>query len=352
MRASRGAALTETALVVGVVLILILGAVQLGVIGYVQMTADAAAFMDAHENVIGIGSQYSSAEAATAGVYPNITVGEISESPAPAPVPTVYVDYGYNDPNPIIRAASASNRHGGASMMEPTQLTSVVQKPNVISMLGIPLSVESYMVEPQWLENGVHFDVANSDNYGQAGANFQVNYFTQGENTPPYYVGFNFQEDCTDTQPWSASGSGGCLSPVQFRALGVAEHLDDSDWKNLTNGISGSWPSTVFQQVACHQRYFATLAQFFANNSDLTSIMPAGHNNAMDDSGITDFTTLGLTAGQGFQSAVGVTGPVAGSTVDSTVRQIYNWDRLVAGGYPPSTYTGVGSFPLNPAGGC
>ena len=343
--AQRGAALSETALVVGVILIMILGSVQLGVIGYVQMTADAAAFLSAHQQVVG--DTQAQAQNVASSVFPQIAPGDFSATAAPAPLPTVYVDYGYNDPNPVIAAASINNRHGGASMMEPSQLTSVVNKPGVASILGIPLSVEGSMIEPQWMENGAHFDVANSANYGQAGANFQVNYFSNGENTPPYYVGFNYIENCADSQPWTPAQQG-CLTPVQFRALGVAEHLDDSVW-TLPNGEvnSSGTGNLAFVQVACHQRVYAQLAAFFANNSSLASLQttpgtavspqnyPAGANYA---------------AWSGFVNSPSVAGPVTGSQADGFIQEIYGWDVIVNGGYPPSTYTGVGTFPF-PMGG-
>ena len=344
--AQRGAALSETALVVGVILIMILGSVQLGIIGYVQMTADAAAFLSAHQQVTG--DSQTQAENVASSVFPQIAPGDFSATAAPAPLPTVYVDYGYNDQSAIVRANSINNRHGGATMMEPSQLTSVVNKGSVASILGVPLAVEGSMIEPQWMENGAHFDVANSANYGQAGANFQVNYFTNGENTPPYYVGFNYIENCADPQPWS-SAQQGCSQPVQFRALGIAEHLDDSDW-TLPNGeINTSGGNLAFVQVACHQRVYANLATFFANNSALGSLQTTP-GVAVSTQGNGDYVTWGNTAGEGFQSSPTVAGPVTGLQADQNIRQVYSWDVIVNGGYPPSTYTGVGTFPF-PFGG-
>ena len=47
-RTSRGTALVETALSVGVALLLVLGAAQMALIGYTQVSADGAAFVSAH----------------------------------------------------------------------------------------------------------------------------------------------------------------------------------------------------------------------------------------------------------------------------------------------------------------
>jgi len=356
-RAERGAALAETALVVGVILIMILGSVQLGVVGYLQMTADATAFLSAHQLAVGDPNGMTAAT----NVFPQFT-GDINPTSAPAPVPTVYIDYGYNDPNPTIQAASGNNRHGGASMMEPTQLTTTVQKQNVTSLLGVPLSVEGAAIEPQWLENGAHFDVANSSNYGQAGTNFQENYFSAGENTPPYFVGYNYIKNCPDLQPWSTSQTS-CTSGIQFRALGVAEHLDDSVWElpdGELPGVGNPGEQLAFAQVACHQRVYATLASFFANNSALGSLQnPANSGNPISPmqtvgSGM-DYKywapfIAGPSGGQyGFQVSPVVSGTVTGYQADTLIQQVYSWDAFVTSGTSHST--GVGSLPFPPAYG-
>ena len=48
-REMRGAALPETALVLSFVLVIVLGAIQMGVVGALQLMADGAAFVAAHE---------------------------------------------------------------------------------------------------------------------------------------------------------------------------------------------------------------------------------------------------------------------------------------------------------------
>jgi len=343
--AQRGAALAETALVVGVILIMILGSVQLGVVGYVQMTADAASFVNAHQNAVGD----PNALTATESVFPQFGPLDIRASAAPAPVPTVYVDYGYNDPNPIIAAASVNNRHGGASMMEPSQLTSTVTKTDVISLLGVPLSVKGSMIEPQWLENGAHFDVANSANYGtSSGTNFQEDYFSNGENTPPYFVGYNYIKNCPDAQPWATTQTD-CALGVQFRALGVAEHLDDSVWElpdGELPGLASPGQQLAFAQVACHQRVYATLATFFANNSSLGALQnPVNSGIAISPLPNSNYLYWGTAFNTGFGHATAYSGPVAGSQADAAIQQIYSWDAIVTAGVSHSTGVGSNPFP-------
>jgi TadE-like protein len=346
--APRGAALAETALVVGVILIMILGSVQLGVVGYLQMTADAAAFLNAHQNAVGD----VNALPATESVFPQFGPLNISASAAPAPAPTVYVDYGYNDPNPLVAAASVNNRHGGASMMEPTQLTSTVTKSNVINLLGVPLNVEGSMIEPQWLENGAHFDVANSPNYGQSsGTNFQENYFSGGENTPPYFVGYNYIENCPDAQPWATTATGCSATPgVQFRALGIAEHLDDSVWElpdGVVPGPSNPGALLAFAQVACHQYWYSQLATFFANNSSLGALQAPAPNsgNAISPLPNSNYFYWGTAFNTGFGAATAYSGPIAGSQADTAIQRIYSWDAIVTSGVSHSTGVGSNPFP-------
>ena len=357
--AVRGAALVETALVVGVVLVMVLGAVQVGVIGYLQMTADAASFVNAHQNVVGVSS--GSPASATAQVFPQIASSDITTTVLPAPSPTVYVDYGYNDPDPTVAAASGSNRHGGASIMEPSQMQSTVTKRQVATILGVPIGVSGSMIEPQWMENGAHFDVANL-NYGSTAPDMQVNYFQNGENVPPYFVGFNMFGHCTDPMPWTSAT---CSSAgTDFDALGVAEHLDDSNWAVPLNqggsAISGTWGgaaaggsnASTFTEMACHQRYFATVAAFLVRYPTLASIQ----------------TTFGATPPALVHQTTatlpdGTTGQVpmfanfnyfASDTATTTaIQTIYRWDREVSTGYPDAaTYPGPGAAPLYPWSNC
>jgi TadE-like protein len=366
----RGAALVETALVVGVILVMVLGAVQVGVIGYLQMSADAASFLNAHQNVIGVSS--GDPGAATSQVFPQFnSTTNITTTVLPAPSPTIYVDYGYNDADPTIAAGSSVNRHGGASIMEPSQMQSTVSKSNVATILGIPIGVSGSMIEPQWLENGAHFDVAN-DNYGNVAANMQVNYFTNGENVPPYFVGFNEVEHCMSNLPWNSATPcpvGTATAPPQdFEALGVAEHLDDSNWSIPINqggsAVSGTWGGTAaggadastFTEMACHQRNFAIVSTFLVNHPTLSGIQTSyptlltvglQHNaTGTEPDGTIGpmpiFSGFGQSGAPGFDAAT--------STAIST---IYTWDREINGGYPsPGTYSGPGAAPLYAWYGC
>lgn len=81
----RGTALPETALTIGLSLLLVLGAAQMAVIGYTQLSADGAAFIAAHAQ-----AQNPAANGQTVahGVFSNVDVGDFtSPSPLPSMVP-------------------------------------------------------------------------------------------------------------------------------------------------------------------------------------------------------------------------------------------------------------------------
>jgi hypothetical protein len=79
---ARGTALVETALSVGVSLLLVLGAAQMALIGYTQISADGAAFIAAHTS-----AQNPSANGTNAAtqVFQNFGSGNFS-APSPGPV--------------------------------------------------------------------------------------------------------------------------------------------------------------------------------------------------------------------------------------------------------------------------
>lgn len=82
MRAlTRGTALPETALVLGIALIMILGAVQSTVIGYSQVSADGAAFVAAHTTAI---DGAANAPTVVASAFPDLNPNAIATAqPSP-----------------------------------------------------------------------------------------------------------------------------------------------------------------------------------------------------------------------------------------------------------------------------
>ena len=77
MRASRGTALPETAIVLSMVLLLLFGTVQLAIVGFYQSMSDGAAFVAAHAQSLS-GSTGGPQVAAT--VFPQVHRGDVTIS--------------------------------------------------------------------------------------------------------------------------------------------------------------------------------------------------------------------------------------------------------------------------------
>jgi hypothetical protein len=353
--------MVETALITYFVLGLVLGALQLGLLGFLQITVDAGAFLNAHYNALGSSGSDSAtftssqAASATTSVLPQIPTDQIGAPVVQAaPSPTVPVEYGYNGSN-APDANVADNRHGGASMMQPyIQQTKINFVP--INFLNLPFAVNSEATEPVWLESTPEWDVTNS-NYGRAynatNTALNANYFSEGENTPPYYVSFNFVQHCERAGEWgyrgSAEGQGTCPQ-LDFLSMGVAEHLDIYNWANGSAGVSGPAASAgspdtgTFEEMACHQRAFAQVADFFvqaAADGDAFNSLQAKYD---------PYWLNSIQSGasyQNFNSARFFPGSPAGSAI----QEIYSWDVERQSG-PSNLGTNPGDNPLHPSAGC
>jgi Flp pilus assembly protein TadG len=357
----RGAVLVETALIVSTALTLMLFTVDIGILGFAQVSADAASFLDAHENVIGVSS--GTPEQNVAGIFPIIQSNAMTTEVVPAPTPSVQVNYGYNTGE----AGSANQRLGGVSMMQPVQLKVTVSPPPFFTIAGQSVGVSSQEVEPQWTECGPHYNVANEDvACGSAGApQFSTATFSQAENTPPYYVGYNLMTHCADSQPWGDTANGAPYATCQtanFLALGVSTYLYVNNWgPTRTAGISGAPGVAVFYATAFHQRVYANIAQFFASYPTLNALYADYTTKIYSQLGVANFQSRPPTTG-GFNNFAYWTAFSASNTndaakadpggIDEAIQCVYNWDQVITQGYAPSTYTYPGEFPLYPEKAC
>lgn len=78
---TRGTALPETALTIGLALLLVLGAAQMAIIGYTQISADGAAFIAAHTQVQ---NPSANGETVAHSVFSNVDAGDFG-TPSPSP---------------------------------------------------------------------------------------------------------------------------------------------------------------------------------------------------------------------------------------------------------------------------
>jgi hypothetical protein len=85
-RFSRGSALIETALTIGIVLTVLFGTVQLGIIGFTQTAGDGAAFVAAHTYAQNPTRGTSYAASAAASAFDKIPASAIAVTPSGATV--------------------------------------------------------------------------------------------------------------------------------------------------------------------------------------------------------------------------------------------------------------------------
>jgi len=299
-RLCAGSALPETSLVITTILLLMLGSLRLGLVGYTQLAADAAAFTDSRLNGIGDANAINKTTTAVARVNPgDISTQQGLPSPALAPV-----NYNITDDN---------TRHGGVTMIQAAQVVTTVLKSDLDGLLvgGNAISITGTAFAPQFLDFYSHQNVlGDALNGGSALGNAQ-NYFTAGENVPPYFVGFHFMQFCEtslEAGPWSE-----CPAP-DFDALGFAEYLDQDNWDRSQAGVVG--PDAVFKEMLCHQNKYANVAAV------------------------------------AFSATTRAAAAAAMTATEPDIQTIYSWDAHSQGGYPPSSYTGPGSFPTTPDAGC
>jgi len=356
----RGAVLVETALIVSTALTLMLFTVDIGILGFAQVSADAASFLDAHENVIGVSS--GTPEQDVAGIFPIIQSGAMTTQVVPAPTPSVQVNYGYNTGE----TGSANQRLGGVSMMQPVQLQVTVSPAPFFSIAGQSVGVSSQAIEPKWTECGPHYNVANEDvACGSAGApaNSTATLAT-GENTPPYYVGYNLMTHCTDAQPWGDTANGAPHATCQatnFLALGMASYLDSMNWgPTRSAGVSGALGTSTFDAAAFHQRVYSNIAQFFAKYPTLFPLYYDYSTNIYQQLGIGSFLSQPLSTGFTNNTAwnefavSNTLDPLKADPngIDEAIQCVYGWDQTITQGYAPATYTEPGEYPLNPEKAC
>jgi Flp pilus assembly protein TadG len=360
----RGAVLVETALIVSTALTLMLFTVDIGILGFAQVSADAASFVDAHENVTGMTS--GTPETYTAGLFPIINASSMTTTTVPAPAPSVQVNYGYNAPDPS--ASSGSTRVGGVSMMQPVQLQVTVSPAPLLNIAGQAIGVSSQAIEPKWTECGPHYNVANEDvACGSAGAppNSTATLAT-GENTPPYYVGYNLMTHCMDSEPFgdTANGAEATCQTTNFLALGMGEYLDSNNWgptsANMNPGVSGTVGQSIFYAAAFHQRVYSNISQFFAKYPTLFALYLDYDHKIYNTLGITSFASGNGTSG--FNSFANWNEFAVSNTADPTkadpngideaIQCVYSWDQTIAAGFAPGTYTEPGDVPLSPTHQC
>ncbi len=360
--------MVETAIVVSAMLTLMLGMVELGIVGFQQLTIDAAGFLNAHQNVIGV-NDTNGANDATSQVFPNVKPSNyLGTTIQVAPSPAIPVDYGYNG-NATEQQNAQANHVGGASVVQPYILQTKLQK-TLFNMFGFSIGVASTASEPEYLETNLDYGVSNI-NYGQSNTTslYRSNLFTNGEETPQFFATWANMQGCNNAPEWTTAG---CPSLPSYQdplsanngltaygpredAMAMGSFLDVNNWSmgstTATTGLGASGPVCAttsctttgpFEPAACHQRVFSALASFFLANPDLNTIETKYnpmYYNAVQNNNVQFFG----------QSNAFATNPAMPMNFAANVRMVYGWDLDNL-----NNYTGVsqGVNLLHPTAGC
>jgi hypothetical protein len=155
---SRGGALIETALTLGVVLMILLGALQFGVLGFKQIAQDGAAFVAAHTYAQSPSSGIARATGAASGAFDAVPAASIAVTPNGGTV-TATVTSTVQTPSIPGSPASVSVRSGATERLPAAAATpGAFSATNVLSNYrdasGVPKATRALVVGQPGLVSG------------------------------------------------------------------------------------------------------------------------------------------------------------------------------------------------------
>jgi hypothetical protein len=320
--AERGAVLVETALVSLFLLVFIYSGIQIGVIGLQQLTADGGAFTTAHQGALrgATTTTYEDAPTLAKSTLPALgSEGATVAEPTTGLPPTISVPGQFN-------LGDTQSRHGAVSMVLPVQVlakvTSTSAASSVLNLLG-DLNISGIAIDPTFMLVNGHGNVDGYAYNSWQAFTTATPPLVDGNNAPPYFVGFNYLRQCPLNQPGNvqtAPGTGeqGC-AVSEMTALGLGEYLDTQNWGRAVNGVAA--PGAVFGDALLHQQKFAKIAAALAavNTAQPPAAVLAAKAAILDPTGKGD------------------------------VACVYSFDNGDLGAYKTGTVT-IGQYPLYPAG--
>jgi hypothetical protein len=282
-RGQRGSALPETAITISVVLFLMLGSIRVALLGYLQLSADGAAYLASHEYTLQNiqtqiqGSSNITPALAAATAFPAIAASQITAAPMSPPPSATYPPI-----NNLTQNLTQSSREGGVTGVRPVEYGVTVNPPGAVSLnpygAGATIAVQGVAVEPLMQTTNSIWNLDNNaiDTPSVTG------YFSDPGNTPPFMVGFHELFHCDwDNQNnqlyTSGSNLGGCETGghngnnAEFFSLGMADYLDSKNWDNATGANETSVPNGVFCDLTLHQQVYVHLL-----SSTFPSTYPSG----------------------------------------------------------------------------
>lgn len=256
--------MVESALTLTVILFLLYGALELGLVGVDQLTVDGGAFAMAHQQSFQGGSQtYLDSWTLARSALPHLQAPYFSSSKTQIAPPPMVFNSQYN-------FGASNGRYGGVSLVQPVQnVVSILRSPLQDLVLGSTgsLSISGNSIEPTYRLINQHFNL--SGNNFNTWAAFKKTDDPLSESTPPYFIGFNYLQTCSyQIAGNSVSGWATCPSLGPPTALGSAEFLDAHNWSRPLNGVLPS-PQAVFWETRYHQSLYASISTQLAHAETL-----------------------------------------------------------------------------------
>jgi hypothetical protein len=250
-----GSALAETAITLSFTMLLLLGAMDLSLLGVYQMELDGKTFFFSHGIALGTGN-VSVLNSDLQGIFPDapsmsIAGNIVDESPPTTNEPTNYTQWG-----------SLTNRYGGASITRPWEIEANTSMDVAnLSVLGQGFTLTSANVEGETMI-GNHDDDAQGAQYNSSTVySTLVNPLTQDDqNVPPYYFTLAFMWRCDNAFSTATS----CAGNRNLISLGLAEFLKSDNYNDLQNGIV---PNGVFYYMGCHQGIYSAIGVLLESNT-------------------------------------------------------------------------------------
>ena len=260
---SRGTALPETAVMLGTALTLLFGAIELGMFGYAQLSADGAAYSAAHATVLG-----NDPNAAVAGPFPQIAAnGSVTTAQNNPTTTDIPVDY---------QVSNQNSRHGGVQVVRPAQLQATAQTLQTVqdglAFPGLSTNLTSGFIEGSMQVSGHGYDIYGYDLNSQSAFNEQQTYFTEDGNAPPYFIGFHVIYACDAV----VLGSQCPASNEHLHSMATAEYLDADNWGNGQDGVASG---AVYQAMSYHYQVYENLGKQILTNG-FHPIDPQGGDEA------------------------------------------------------------------------
>lgn len=253
----RGVAVVETAFTIAFTLLVIYATLEIGIVNYLQVQADGAAFIAAHQVQIGGADGALTASGVFARIPQNAITTKLQPSPNAAENP---LDFNYTN---------AQQRSGGSGGVQGEVVEAVASIPEIfrIPFIGVSVGVRGQNQQFTSYEYNQNGNLAGNQTFADQHLNATA-YARSADNVPPAFIYVAGLNTCVrnDFGSWNAANPpavGEC--PLRDNGdirngLGEAARLNQVNWNRPFNGVAHKGQSAFFEMV-CHQNTYVRWLQ-------------------------------------------------------------------------------------------